>query len=36
MNDVVIFTVGLGVIIVVVVSALVALMASDHHDEPRR
>ena len=35
MNDVVIFTVGLGVMAVVVTSAFIALIASDHPDEPR-
>ncbi len=34
MNDVVIFTVGLGVMGVVLASAFVALIASDHPDEP--
>lgn len=36
MNDVVIFVVGLGVMMVVVMSAFLALIASDHPDEPRR
>jgi hypothetical protein len=34
MNDVVIFTIGLGVMGVVIVSAFIALIASDHPDEP--
>jgi hypothetical protein len=36
MNDVVIFTVGFGVMAVVIMSAFIALIASDHPDEPRR
>ena len=36
MNDVVIFVVGLGVMMVVLMSAFIALIASDHPDEPRR
>jgi hypothetical protein len=36
MNEVVIFVVGLGVMGVVVMSAFIALIASDHPDEPRR
>jgi hypothetical protein len=36
MNDVVIFTVGLGVMTFVMISAFIALIASDHPDEPRR
>ena len=36
MDDVVIFVVGLGVMGVVIMSAFLALIASDHPDEPRR
>ncbi len=36
MNDVVIFVVGLGVMGVVIMSAFIALIASDHPDETRR
>jgi hypothetical protein len=36
MNDVVIFVVGLGVMGVAMASAFLALIASDHPDEPRR
>ena len=36
MNDVVIFVVGLGVMMVVLMSAFIALIASDHPDESRR
>jgi len=34
MNDVVIFSVGVGVMGIVLASAFVALIASDHPDEP--
>lgn len=34
MNDVVIFVVGLGVTMVVVMSAFIAIIASNHPDEP--
>jgi len=36
MNDVVIFVVGLGVMMVVLMSAFIAVIGSDHPDEPRR
>ena len=36
MNDVLIFVVGLGVMMVVLMSAFIALIASDHPDESRR
>ena len=36
MNDVVIFVVGLGVMMVVTMSACNAVIGSDHPDEPRR
>ena len=35
MNDIVIFVVGLGVMGVVLSSAFVALLATDHPDEPK-
>ena len=35
MDDVVIFVVGLGVMGVVIMSAFIALIASDHPDEPK-
>ena len=35
MNDIGIFIVGLGVMAVVVTSAFIALIASDHPDEPK-
>lgn len=35
MNDVVIFVVGLGVMAIVMTSAFIALIASDHPDEPK-
>ena len=35
MSDVVIFVVGLGVMGVVMISAFIVLIASDHPDEPR-
>jgi len=35
MNDLVIFVVGLGVMSVVLASAFIALVASDHPDEPK-
>lgn len=36
MNDVVIFVVGLGVMGVAMASTFLALIASDHPNEPRR
>ena len=35
MNDIVIFVVGLGVMSVVMASAFIALIASDHPDKPK-
>jgi len=35
MNDIVIFVVGVGVMGVVLASAFIALIASDHPDEPK-
>lgn len=35
MNDTLIFTVGLGVTAIFMASAFVALLASDHPDEPK-
>ena len=35
MNDVVIFVVGLGVMGVVLASTFIALVASDHPDDPK-
>jgi hypothetical protein len=35
MNDVVFFVVGLGVMMVALMSAFIALVAGDHPEEPR-